>query len=879
MADLPLEDPFVQRCVAEALEQVDVGREPDLETLCEGDPAVMAAVAEALGMRLELGRLHAAARVFDRLRGTRLMDRYRLDERLGAGAMGIVYRALDEDLRRPVAVKLLRNDLLVGKAAVARFEREAEVLAALKHDQIVTVHDRGRTGAGESFLVMELIEGVPLDAALEAIGAATERATPSEREDSRRRALSDLFPVAAEPQLEPTWVGTCARWAAELADGLHAAHQAGVMHRDVKPSNVLLRLNGRPVLIDFGIAARTDQATLATRETTLGTPAYMAPEQLRPDALARATTDVYGLGATLYHLLAGRAPFVGSLAEILGSVEVHEPEPLHWRALGTPRDLRAIVERAMAKRPDDRYPTAADFAADLRAFLAFRPVQARPIGPLTRIWRRARRSRPVQAGVGVALVIALVLVVRVGLESRATERDHQAAAEHALLPPDLSISGRRDLRVVTDPARRTGLSARLDRVVAWSRHPLPGRLQRAAFRLDHGDPAGAAADIRELARLAPTPFLDALANRYLQLPTDADAERPVAIDGLPEPVFAADLYVAAHHVVRTRRTSSLAEVTADLKRAIDLLESIEAPRLAAAEELRMLLVLSLANYARDEPDRQRALYERAYEAALRLDSRRGFGSATTDYTAATCLVGMGRDPAALPRFASLVTRIPRHFGSRLNYASALRRTGDLSTAERHLLTALELQPENGRAIENLVNLRLTARRFDAARELLESDAATPLDEAARDQLRHVIELRTAVAFHLDGGGSGNTRQAAEQALASLRSGSHRLRDFDARFDALLAGHLVNPNAVDSIAALFELLAERPDSWNQLRAVLELSPEDWSPGQSAAIRGFLSALIQRLDPGLRDPLQALPEMRAIERPEESPSTPSKPATPR
>ena len=260
MSPLPADDPEVVRRVAEALERQDAGEDVDLGELCDGDPVLAAAVAESLGLAPTLLDLQSRARTFDRLVGERLAGRYRLRKRIGSGAMGHVYRAHDEELDRPVAVKILRADLLVGESTTRRFEREAETLGRLRHDNVVTVFDRGVAAEGAHFLVMELLQGCSLADVLETRPAPDADPEPA-----------TVLPDAPLP--EP-WTACAVRWVAELADGLEAAHGAGIRHRDVKPSNVFVRTDGRPILLDFGIAARLGEQTLATHDQTLGTPAY-----------------------------------------------------------------------------------------------------------------------------------------------------------------------------------------------------------------------------------------------------------------------------------------------------------------------------------------------------------------------------------------------------------------------------------------------------------------------------------------------------------------------------------------------------------------------------------------------------------------------------
>src|SRR5215213_5003560 len=304
--------------------------------------------------------------------GSRL-GKFELVECLGTGAFGQVFKAMDTELDRPVAVKVLRGGAGASREDVERFLREARSAARLRHPGIVAIHATGQAPDGSPFLVEEFVRGTTL--------AAHVKNGPL---DPKRAA--DI--VAA------------------LADALAYAHTHGVVHRDVKPSNIVLDPEGRPHLMDFGLAKReTDEPPETVDGQVLGTPAYMSPEQARGESRrVDGRTDVYSLGVVLYELLTGERPFRGNRRMLL--LQVLDDEPRAPRRLNdrVPRDLETITLKAMAKAPGRRYATAADLADDLRRFLRGEPVKARPAGRFERAWRWAKRN-PVPASLLVAVTL------------------------------------------------------------------------------------------------------------------------------------------------------------------------------------------------------------------------------------------------------------------------------------------------------------------------------------------------------------------------------------------------------------------------------------------------------------------------------------------
>jgi WD40 repeat protein len=305
---------------------------------------------------------------------------YEILEEIGRGGMGIVYRAWQCDLNRPVAIKLVLLGAATSPEILVRFRQEAELAARLQHPNIVAVHEINHQDQ-RAFLVMEYVEGGTL---------------------------------AARCQHRPQSPLEAARLIEMLARTIDFAHRKGVLHRDLKPSNVLLTPDGTPKIADFGLATciGLDNGLTATG-AVLGTPGYMAPEQARKrERQIGPATDVYGLGAIFYELLTGRQPVTGSdLMDIL--YRLAEEEPIGPRRLQptVPRDLEMICLKCLRKDPRHRYTTADALADDLRRFLDGKPIAARPVSTLERAWRWARRNRGLAGTLSAALVLLVVLVV------------------------------------------------------------------------------------------------------------------------------------------------------------------------------------------------------------------------------------------------------------------------------------------------------------------------------------------------------------------------------------------------------------------------------------------------------------------------------------
>jgi tetratricopeptide (TPR) repeat protein len=333
---------------------------------------------------------------------------FRITHEIGRGGMGVVLEAIEEPLGRRVALKLLPLELSASPSAHARFQREAALAAKLDHPGICTVYGAG-VSEGRPWIAMKRLEGETL----------ARRITLA-----RERGARDLeLPGTRQG---PPAIAECI---ARVARALSYAHEQGVLHRDVKPSNVMVTSKGEPVLLDFGlaIAAEHDATSLTRTGETAGTPAYLAPELLngesaRPDAAC----DVYALGVTLYECLALEAPFRGPTREALyRAILAAAPPDLRSKRRDVSRDLALVVATAIERDRSRRYRTAADLAADLEAVVAHRPIAARPIGVAGRALRWTRRE-PKQAALAGGLIAALIAASVIGGFLLASRKDVHA---------------------------------------------------------------------------------------------------------------------------------------------------------------------------------------------------------------------------------------------------------------------------------------------------------------------------------------------------------------------------------------------------------------------------------------------------------------------
>jgi serine/threonine protein kinase len=454
------DDPRLLRLVQDYHQELEAGRRPDRRALADRFPDLADAMAPYLDA---LDLFHAAAPLLHEPSGGRLpaaavepspaepLGDYRIVRELGRGGMGVVYEAVQLSLGRRVALKVLPFAAAWDAKQLQRFKNEAQAAAQLHHPNIVPVYAVGAE-RGVHFYAMQLIDGQNLAVLIEALrgprptagsrlpGAASsadsgpifnfDSASGSPAADTRPELAAEL--TTQRSQRSADFFRTIARLGAQAAEGLEYAHGLGIIHRDVKPANLLLDVRGNLWITDFGLAQFHADGGLTQSGDLLGTLRYMSPEQAGGQrALIDHRTDVYSLGATLYELLTLRPIFEGADRQALVYQILHE-EPRSPRSMdrSIPPELETIVLKAIGKSPAERYLTARDLADDLQRFLEDRPIHARRPSLAEKTTKWARRHKAVVASAIAVLLLSVAgMLVTTLLVARAYDRERQKARE------------------------------------------------------------------------------------------------------------------------------------------------------------------------------------------------------------------------------------------------------------------------------------------------------------------------------------------------------------------------------------------------------------------------------------------------------------------
>ena len=389
--------------------------------------------------------------------------RYRLVRELGRGSQGCVFLAEDSELGRQVALKVLPTHRAPGEDHRRRFAREAELASRLDHPGLCAIYDRGMSGSS-SYLAMRFVDG-------ETLAAAISRA----RRQAEVTGKSQAIRLGENMATERDAIAAVLRVFEQVADALHAAHEKGLIHRDVKPGNIIIDRQGQPVLLDFGLARDVESAVALTLSGDLvGTPAYMSPEQLAAHRIdLDRRTDVYSLGATLYECLTIRRPFEAvTRNELYQQILTAEPTSPRRLNPGIPKDLEIVVQTALEKDRNRRYRTAADLADDLRRVREVQAIRARKAGVVRRMQRWVQRN-PVVASSVVLVFLVMAVGLAVSLWFHAQSRRAQAGFDR--------LADQTRLAAAQDAARplKQAHPDQVEALEAWLRvhgEPLRGRL-------------------------------------------------------------------------------------------------------------------------------------------------------------------------------------------------------------------------------------------------------------------------------------------------------------------------------------------------------------------------------------------------------------------
>lgn len=607
------------------------------------------------------------------------LEGYHVIDCIGRGGMGSVYEAYQQSTGRRVAVKFMLAPLESSETSRRRFEREVELVARLEHPNIVSIIDSG-IHAGQYFFVMEFVEGQTLDAAM------------PRGECSTRAALAILC---------------------EIATTVDYAHQRGVLHRDLKPSNIVIGKDGKPHLLDFGLAKALDDfdpqrmdASLSRPGDLVGTLGYMSPEQSRGlTSAVSVRSDVYSLGAITYELLTGELPVRvdGELVDILSGIRDLEPARPSSIRTNCDADVDAILLKALAKQPEQRYATAGEFAADIERYLQGLPIYARPISGVARSWRWVRRHRAISSITGAAIAIVLTVVavsfLRIS-DARYTAESVNKALQTMFLMVDPDAAGG---DVMSIPRFLDEVSHWLDSGAAGPpavEAEMRGTLGKMYLKLG-----------QSMARQAELQFKKVL--EILKRTGGSDASIAAAQIGLAAARWNMGQYPEAEAIYRSAH---------ELRKGLFPTESVE------IAEVRHHLATCLDSEGRHEEAAE--LFELALATRIRLLGEENEETAATHIFFAICLDRLGRTKEAVVHTKSAVDAVEGIYGThhwrvvrgiRL-LAIQLQKIGDLKGAEAQLARAAEgFAKLYGEDSADAVNTR---KQLDHVRELINSTDTT-----------------------------------------------------------------------------------------------------------------------------------------------------------
>jgi TolB-like protein/Tfp pilus assembly protein PilF len=653
---------------------------------------------------------------------------YELLEEVGRGGQGVVFRARQKSLNRTVALKVISLGQWASKAHLKRFRLEAEAAARLEHPSIVPIHEVGERD-GSCYFSMKFVEGGQLD------------------EVVRR---------------EPMPIRRAAQLIAKVARTVHYAHEHGILHRDIKPGNILLDAKGEPHLTDFGLARLVESESSVTQTLdVLGTPSYMAPEQaVGNNAAVSSVTDVYGIGAVLYQLLTGHPPFAGGTTyETIKLLEDTEPRPPRSLNPKIDRDLSTICLKCIEKDPRRRYTSALALAEDLERWLKHEPIQARHTGVLARGKKWVQRN-PTSALLAASLV---ALAAAAGWIVWKSELIQQPLTTGIAVLPFENLSGQRedeaafvdgvqddlltklakigDLKVISRPSvmdyrgkrnlRQIGNDLRVSHVLEGSVRRAGTHLRLNAQLIDtrtdtHVWVEQYDRDVNELFAVQ-----SEIAQKVAeQLKAKVTSAEKMAIEGKPTTdLVAFELYSRAHHLTPTNRTGATA-----FEQAIDLLNQAVARDPSFFDAYCELAVNhdQLYFFGYDHTPARLAAAEAAVQEAFRIRPNAG----DAHYVRAWHLYNGYLDyERALAELELARRSLPNNSGIFFLMACIQRRQGRWEESMRNFERALELDPRNVNTLYNIADscgfLRRYAEQKSKFDRILTIEPNNPVAKAER----------------------------------------------------------------------------------------------------------------------------------------------------
>ena len=663
---------------------------------------------------------------------------YELLEEIGRGGQGVVYRARQKSLNRTVALKVLSTGRWTKQPRLKRFRLEAETAASLDDPNIVPIYEIGEC-AGSCYFSMKLVEGAPLD----------------------QLVRRELLPIRRTAEL-----------IAKLARAVHYAHQRGILHRDIKPGNILVDGKGEPHLTDFGLARLTETESTVTRTIeTLGTPSYMAPEQaLGNNNQLTSATDVYGLGAVLYHLLTGHPPFAGGTSyDTIRLLLETEPRPPRFWNPKVDRDLTTICLKCLEKDPQRRYSSAMALAEDLDRWLKHEPIHARRTGIFTHGRKWVRRN-PLAAGLMVSLAALAaavsVIVWKVGpvgqlstrgiavlaFENLSHDRDDALFADG--IQDDLltKLAKIRDLKVISRTSvmqyppgaardiRQIGKTLRVSHILAGSLRKTGSWLHVNAQLIDtrtdtHVWVEQYDCELKDVFRIQ-----SEIAQKVAeQLRAKISSAERLAIHRPPTADLTAfNLYSRAKNLLLVE-TNFTTGAKPNFLRAIDLLNQAVAHdpaffhafcQLAKAHE-------QLYLFGIDQTPARLALADDAVQAALRLRPDAGEAHLAR---AENLYMGYLDYEGALSELATASQTLPNDPNIFVLKGSILRRQGKQEEALRNLEHAAELDPLNFSSLLQLALSYEYLRRYADEKVVLDRALALQPDDVQTKVVRAYVEF-------------------------------------------------------------------------------------------------------------------------------------------